>query len=311
MGARYAVGVGSGTSAIELCLRAAEITGEVITSPLTTPFTGLAILAAGAKPRFADIDPDTLLLDPNDAGNRIRRQTSAILPVHLYGQPCDLHRFAQLGKPLIQDACQAHGARLRGRSLTRFSPYVAYSFYPTKNLGCLGDGGAVTTNSKRVADRIRLLRDGGRGPNHVSLERGVNSRLDEMQACYLSAFLPHLANWNVRRAWIASLYDHALRDCDGVRLVRRTPESVNHLNVIRVKRRDKLREYLRRNGVSAGVHYPVPLHLHPTFADCGAKRGDLPIAERAAREVLSIPLSPYISDAEAHSVAEHVLRFFS
>jgi dTDP-3-amino-3,4,6-trideoxy-alpha-D-glucose transaminase len=309
-GAGYAVGVGSGTSAIELCLRAGGIAGEVITSALTAPFTGLAILAAGAAPRFADIDPDTLLLDPEDAGNRMRKKTAAILPVHLYGQPCDLRRFAGLGRPLIQDACQAHGAHFSGQPLTRFSAYAAYSFYPTKNLGCLGDGGAVATDSRRAAARIRLLRDGGRGPNHVSLAPGVNSRLDEMQACYLSAFLPHLADWNARRAQIAALYDEALAGCDGVRIVRQGPDSVHHLYVIRVKRREKLRAFLAANGVGSGVHYPVPLHLHPTFSGCGAKRGDLPNAERAAREVLSLPMGPYLADADALQVAAQVRRFF-
>ena len=310
MGARYAVGVGSGTSAIELCLRAEGIRGEVITSPLTAPFTGLAILAAGAAPRFADIDPDTLLLDPEDAGNRMRKATSAILPVHLYGQPCDLPRFAGLGKPLIQDACQAHGARIGGRPLTRFSTYAAYSFYPTKNLGCLGDGGAVTTDSRRAADRIRLLRDGGRRRHHVSLAPGINSRLDEMQACYLSAFLPHLPDWNARRARLTALYDEALAGCDGVRSVRRGPDSVHHLYVIRVKRREKLRAFLDGRGIGSGVHYPVPLHLHPTFAGCGRKRGDLPNAEKASREVLSLPMWPYLADADVLRVADQVRQFF-
>jgi dTDP-3-amino-3,4,6-trideoxy-alpha-D-glucose transaminase len=310
MGARHAVGVGSGTSAIELCLRAEGIRGEVITSPLTAPFTGLAILAAGAAPRFADIDPDTLLLDPDRAGNRMRKATSAILPVHLYGQPCDLPRFAALEKCLVQDACQAHGARFRGRPLTRFSSYVAYSFYPTKNLGCLGDGGAVATAGRRAADRIRLLRDGGRGRHHVSLAPGVNSRLDEMQACYLSAFLPHLPDWNARRAQIAALYDEALAGCDGVRLVRRGPDSVHHLYVIRVERREKLRTFLDAHGIGSGVHYPVPLHLHPAFAGCGAKRGDLPHSEKAAREILSLPIGPYLADADVLLVAEQVRRFF-
>jgi dTDP-3-amino-3,4,6-trideoxy-alpha-D-glucose transaminase len=309
-GARCAVGVGSGTSAIELCLRAEGIAGEVITSPLTAPFTALAILAAGAAPRFADIDPETLLLDPEDAGNRMRKQTAAILPVHLYGQPCDLRRLGALGKPLIQDACQAHGARVAGRPLTRFSAYAAYSFYPTKNLGCLGDGGAVATDSRRAAARIRLLRDGGRGRNHVSLVAGVNSRLDEMQACYLSAFVPHLADWNARRAQIAALYDGALAGCDGLRIVRRGPDSVHHLYVIRAKRREKLRAFLTLHGVGSGVHYPVPLHLHPAFSGSRAKRGDLPNAEKAAREVLSLPMGPYLPDADALQVAEQVRRFF-
>ena len=166
-GAAHAIGVGTGTDALELCLRAADVTDrrrEVITSPLTAPFTALAILAAGATPRFADIDPDTLLLDVGAAADRIGKRTAALLPVHLYGQPCNLPHFAALAREaravLVQDACQAHGARFGGRPLTRYSPYVAYSFYPTKNLGCLGDGGAVATSSPAVARRIRQLRNG-------------------------------------------------------------------------------------------------------------------------------------------------------
>jgi dTDP-3-amino-3,4,6-trideoxy-alpha-D-glucose transaminase len=159
--ARFAIGVGSGTDAIELCLRERLITSrdqEVITSPLTAPFTGLAVLSAGAKLRFADIDLDSLLLDPSSVAHRITSRTAAILPVHLYGQPCPLQEFRQFGKPVIQDACQAHGAKCEGHPFTDYSDWVAYSFYPTKNLGCLGDGGAITTNDQSIAQQIRMLR---------------------------------------------------------------------------------------------------------------------------------------------------------
>lgn len=314
MGARFAVGVGTGTAALELCLRQAGVTGEVLTTPLTAPFTGLAILAAGTRPRFADVDPETLLLDPEDAGNRTTRQTAAILPVHLYGQVCDLKRLLAVAKsrraPLVQDACQAHGARYQGRPLTDFSPYVAYSFYPTKNLGCLGDGGAVTTNHGAVAARIRLLRDGGRVAGHVSRYAGINSRLDEMQACYLRAFLPRLNEWNLYRARIAGLYDEALAGCGGVRPVRGARETVHHLYVIRARRRDRLREYLAGHGILTGVHYPVPLHLQPAFSVRGLKRGDLPHAEKACREILSLPLWPYLPETDALQVAERIQAFY-
>ncbi len=313
MGAKFAAGVGSGTGAIELCLRAAGITTrrqEVLTSPLTAPFTGLAILSAGASPAFADVDAETLLLDPDDAGNRLRKRTAAVLPVHLYGQPCDLRRFRTLGRVLIQDACQAHGARFYGRPLARFSPYIAYSFYPTKNLGCLGDGGAVVTDSRRVAQRIRLLRDGGRAAGHVSVAAGINSRLDEMQACYLRAFLPRLEAWNAARRRIAALYDEAFRECDAVRPVKRWPCSVNHLYVVRAARRDRLREHLSQLGIGTGVHYPVPLHLHPAFSGCGLKRGALPRAERAAKEVVSLPMGPYLTEPEVSRVASAILAFY-
>lgn len=317
LGARFAVGVGTGTAALELCLREAGLSGtgaEVLTSPLTAPFTGLAILAAGCRPRWADVDPETLLLDPGDAQNRATRKTAALIPVHLYGQPCPLERFTRLarslGAVLIQDACQAHGARYRGRPLTDFSPYVAYSFYPTKNLGCLGDGGAVLTNRASVARRISRLRDGGRAAGHVSRLAGINSRLDEMQACFLRAFLPRLEEWNLQRARIAALYDEALRDCPGVRPVKRSTSSVHHLYVIRASRRNKLREHLARQGIGTGIHYPVPLHLHPAFRGCGSSRGDLPQAEKACRQILSLPLWPYMPDAAAAQVAEAIRGFY-
>lgn len=315
-GARFAVGVGNGTDAIELCLRAAGLGGsgrQVLTSPLTAPFTGLAILRAGCAVRFADLDPETLLLDPESAAARAGRRTAAILPVHLYGQVCDLRRFAalarQLDAALIQDACQAHGARYGGRSLASFGP-AAFSFYPTKNLGCLGDGGAVVTNRAAPARRIRLLRDGGRSRGHVSVVPGINSRLDEMQACYLRAFLPHLEEWNRERRRIADLYDRALADCPGLRPVRRSPGSVCHLYVVRARRRERLREFLSRHGIATGIHYGVPLHLQPAFRDCGARRGDLPVAERAAREVLSLPLWPGMPPAMIEETVERISRFY-
>jgi len=316
-GARCAVGVGSGTAAIELCLRAAGITErrqEVITSPLTAPFTGLAILAAGASPSFADVDPETLLLDPADVERRAGKRTAALVPVHLYGQPCDLARLARLarklGLVLVQDACQAHGARYGGRPLTRFSSYVAYSFYPTKNLGCLGDGGAVTTDSNAVARRVRLLRDGARVRGHVSVAPAVNSRLDEIQACYLSAFLPHLEKWNAGRARIAALYDEALAGVAQVRPLARASGSVNHLYVIRARRRERLRQHLARLGIGTGIHYPVPLHLQPAFRECGLGRGDLPHAERAAREILSLPIWPSFNESDVGRVADAIRVFY-
>lgn len=316
LGARFAVGVGSGTAALELALREGGVAGgqaEVITSPLTAPFTALAILAAGAKPRFADLDPETLLVDPHDAGNRASRRTAALLPVHLYGRPCDLRRWRALartlGALLIQDACQAHGARFAGRPLAHYSPWVAYSFYPTKNLGCLGDGGALLTNSARRARRLALLRDGGRAGGHISRVAGVNSRLDEIQACFLRAFLPHMHAWNRQRARLAAVYDEALRDCPGVRLLDRRG-SVHHLYVIRAQRRDQLRRYLAERGIGTAIHYPVPLHLQPAFRDCGSRRGDLPVAERACREILSLPLWPHMPPSAAEEAAAAVRAFY-
>ena len=311
LSAKFAVGVANGTDAISLCLRAERVTGETITTALTAPFTGIAITSAGAKIKFADVDPETLLVDPDDLGNRITKRTAALVPVHLYGQPCRIDRIAKLGPLVIQDACQAHGALFHGRPLTAFSNYVAYSFYPTKNLGALGDGGAIVTNRAGVSQRLRLLRDGGRKGGQVSYETGINSRLDEMQCCYLRAFLPYLPEWNAHRRKIAAIYDEALAGCAGVRLVKRHACSVSHLYVVRAKRRDRLREALAGKGIGTGIHYPVPLHLHPAFASAGQRKGSLPHAEKACREIVSLPVWPYMPESGALEVAERIRDFYA
>jgi dTDP-3-amino-3,4,6-trideoxy-alpha-D-glucose transaminase len=317
LGASACVGCGSGTSAIELCLRAAKVTRpsqKVLVPAFTSPFTAQAIFAAGARPIFCDVDPETLLLDPALAEEQFHKAVTAIVPVHLYGQPCDLPQLQRLaqsrGAVLVQDACQAHGARCSDAPLTRFSEFVAYSFYPTKNLGCLGDGGAVATNSSEIADCLRLLRDGGRHEDQLSRVVAVNSRLDEVQACFLRAFLPRLENWNQERSRLADVYDSALAGCADIRPVRRSASSVNHLYVIRAPRRKQLREALLREGVQTGVHYPVPLHLHPAFSSREVPKGSFPNAEGAAGEVLSLPLRPHLGESSALRVAELIWRFY-
>jgi dTDP-4-amino-4,6-dideoxygalactose transaminase len=312
MGARFAVGVGTGTAAIELAIRAAglgESGKEILTPALTSLFTAQAILCAGCRPRFADIDPESLLLDPEDAAARAGRKTAALLPVHLYGQSCDLARLRRIGPPLLQDACQAHGVQAGGRALAHWSS-AAYSFYPTKNLPCLGDGGAIVTNSAATAARLRLLREGGRKNDQYSRLRGVNSRLDEMQACYLRAFLPRLAEWNADRARLAACYDAALAGVEGARPVRHRAGSVYHLYVVRAKRREKLRAHLAAHGVMTAVHYATPLHLHQAFRECGLRKGDLPVAERACREIVSLPLWPGMPDSMAAKVVEEIRSFY-
>jgi dTDP-3-amino-3,4,6-trideoxy-alpha-D-glucose transaminase len=311
LGGKFSVGVANGTSAIELCLRDAGVTsGEVLTSALTAPFSAVGIRASGVAPKFADIDPETLQIDPADAARRITSRTRALMPVHLYGQPCALDQFAKLARkfkiPLIQDAAQAHGASFDGKPLTNFSYYVAYSFYPTKNLGCLGDGGGIIVDNSAARDRLIALRDGGRHGDQIAHSFGVNSRLDELQCCFLRAFLPHLEDWNAHRAHIASIYDAELRECPGVKLLKRTEGSVHHLYVIRADHRDQLREHLAAKGIGTAVHYPVPLHKHPAFA----QKGPLPNAERAVTEIVSLPLWPYLKESSARRVARQIRRFY-
>jgi dTDP-3-amino-3,4,6-trideoxy-alpha-D-glucose transaminase len=318
MGAKYAVGVSSGSTAIEVSLRDAGVVStrqEVLTSALTAPFTAVSIAAAGATPRFADVDPETLQVDAADLANRIGKRTAALLPVHLYGQPCEIREIARIarlrGLKLIQDACQSHGAI----PFTKHGDYVALSFYPTKNLGCLGDGGAILTDKPSVAKRLRQIRDGGRGSgglprNQIAYVPGINARLDELQCCYLNAFLPSLAKWNEQRRKLATIYDEMLAGVAGVKLLKRTAESVCHLYVIRAARRDKLRTDLAGLGIGTGIHYPVPLHLHPAFAGAGQKKGDLPQAELAAREIVSLPLWPQLPEDQVREVADAVRRFY-
>jgi dTDP-3-amino-3,4,6-trideoxy-alpha-D-glucose transaminase len=315
MGARFAVGVGSGTGAIELALRDAGVHGEVITPALTSPFTAAAIQAAGCRPRFTDVDPETLQMSVANLESRITGRTSAIVAVHLYGQPCGVPGLGALAsrRPLVlvQDACQAHGAFRANKPLTTFSTYVCYSFYPTKNLGALGDGGAITTDNADACRRLRMKRDGGRGDTpQVAEVAGLNSRLDEMQCCYLRAFLPELSRWNRERRALAALYDRALADCPGVRPLARTPESVCHLYVVRADRREALRQHLEGHGIGTAIHYPRPLHLHPAFADSGQKRGDLPNAEKACEEIVSLPLWPGIGESAVLEVAERIREFY-
>lgn len=316
MGSGFAVGVGSGTSAIELCLRAAGLGGsgrEVILPALTSLFTAQAVIAAGCIPRFADVDPESLLLSQSEAAGLITRKTGAILAVHLYGRPCDLTSLSALAREariaLVQDACQAHGARWNDLPLTAYSPFVAYSFYPTKNLGALGDGGAVATNRQSVQQKILLLRDGGRRGDQISRIHASNSRLDEIQCCYLRAFLPNLAAWNARRAALTAIYDAAFAGEPQIRPVPHGRGSAHHLYVIRVARRDLLRAHLERRGIASSVHYPVPLHLQPAFRRKSGGRATCPVAEKACSEILSLPLTPFLTEEAAQVIAQITIEW--
>ncbi|MCW5979339.1 MAG: DegT/DnrJ/EryC1/StrS family aminotransferase [Bryobacteraceae bacterium] len=321
MGAPFAVGTASGTDAITIALLLRGIDSperSVMTSPLTAPFTAMAVLRAGARVRFCDIDAETLLLDPVRAAEVVTPDTAAFLPVHLYGQTCDLERWRNLaaatGAALIQDACQAHGARHEGKTLTAYSSCVAYSFYPTKNLGALGDGGALCLAAEEDLVRARELRDGGRRQGHVSHCEGLNSRLDEIQAAWLRIALTRLERWNATRRRLAAVYDEELAALppELLRPVARSEGSghVYHLYVARAARRDDLRERLATNGVSTGIHYPVPLHLQPAFASCGLRAGDLPVAEKAVAEIVSLPMGVHLSQEQARRVTRLIRAFY-
>ena len=272
------------------------------------------MLQAGARPVFVDVDPRTLNLDPGAVARAITPRTRAILPVHLYGHPADMAPLVALarekGLVLLEDACQAHGALHEGRpvgTLAGDRGIGALSFYPTKNLGGLGDGGAVLVNDPALAARLRQLRNGGQSDRYRHEVAGVNSRLDELQAALLRVGLAHLPAWTERRRALAAFYARELGGC-GLELPREQPyaRAVFHLFVVRHPRRDALAAALRERGVGTLIHYPIPLHLQPAFAALGGKPGDHPVAERATAEILSLPLYPELTDEQARVVVEAV-----
>jgi dTDP-4-amino-4,6-dideoxygalactose transaminase len=315
VGAPQSVAVGNGTDAIELALRALDVGpgDEVVTSPLTAAFTALAVLSVGARPVFADVDPETLNVSPEAMARAITPRTKALMPVHLYGHPADLDPILALGRergvPVLEDACQAVGALYKGRAVGVLDGLGALSFYPTKNLGALGDGGAVLVSDRERAERLRKLRNGGQGDRYRHLVAGRNTRLDEMQAAVLRVGLKHLHAWTERRRALAEIYRRELEGAR-VRLLREQPyaRSVYHLFVVRHPRRDALVAALKERGVATLVHYPIPLHLQPAFASLGGKPGDFPVAERAADEILSLPFYPELADEKARAVATAVGR---
>lgn len=315
-GASFALGVGSGTDALHLALRACGVGAgdEVIAPSHTAVATIAAIEMTGAHPVLVEIDPGRFTLDPERVEAAISARTRAIVPVHLYGCPADMDGLSQLARAknilLVEDASQAHGATLNGKMVGTLGDIAAFSFYPTKNLGALGDGGAVVTNDPALADKVRLLRQYGWKDRYISQVKGFNSRLDEIQAGILRVKLRHLDAWNARRRETAGLYFHLLSGSALVLpAIPRNAGHVFHQFVIRHPRRDELKKFLGRRGIQSLVHYPVPVHLQPGYADLGLVRGSLPRSERAADEVLSLPIFPELTGEEVRRVAEAVCSF--
>jgi dTDP-4-amino-4,6-dideoxygalactose transaminase len=307
-GARHAVGVGNGTDALAIALRAAGLApgDEVITSPLSAAYTGLAIMMAGGRPIFADIDPLRLTLDPAAVAAAVTSRTAAILPVHLYGQAADMPAMAQVavrhGLTIVEDCCQAHLATCGGRPVGSFGAAGGYSFYPTKNLGALGDGGALTTNDDRIAERARRLRNGGQSERYRHAEFGVNSRLDEIQAAILRQRLQGLREATSRRRDIVALYRPALEGIDGLTVPPEMDEGhVYHLFPVLADDRERLQRHLLAHGVETLVHYPIPLSRQPVFAAEGP--AECPSADRVCGQVLSLPLYPGLGPAAVEQVA--------
>jgi dTDP-4-amino-4,6-dideoxygalactose transaminase len=321
-GTKHAVGVGNGTDAIHLACKALGIGpgDEVLTSPHTATFTALGISMAGATPTFADIEPDTGNIDPDRIEAAITPRSKAIMPVHLYGQVADMEPILDIGKrhgiPVIEDAAQAHGATYKGKKTGQIGVLSCFSFYPTKNLGAYGDGGALTTDDDELAQILRELRNGGQRDRYEHVRIGVCSRLDELQAAILRVKLRHLDDWNRARRANAARFDHLLREADVPTqpiALRDYGESAMHLYVIRVARndRDPLIAYLKEHGVSAMIHYPVPVHLQGAYAHLGLGKGSYPEAEKLAAEIITLPMYPELSDEQAQIVVGAIEGFYA
>ena len=319
LGAKYGVGVGSGTEALHLSLLALGIGAgdEVITVANTAVPTVSAISETGASPVLVDIKYDTYTMDIARLETAITPKTKAIIPVHLYGNAVDMESLMKVaGKhhlAVVEDACQAHGAEYEGRKVGTIGTIGAFSFYPTKNLGGYGDGGMVITSDETLAGKMRQLRFYGMADKEKYLHviKGINSRLDEMQAAILRVKLRHLDKWNESRRAKAALYSQLLPR-EHVNLPYEPPYArhVYHLYVVRTERRDELRRYLKRHGIDTLIHYPAPIHLQPAYADLSLGKGAFPVSEKCAREILSLPMFPELSDVEIRQVAQAICDFF-
>ncbi len=329
IGVRHCSGVANGTDAVHVALRAAGIGpgDRVLTVSHTAVATVAAVELAGATPVLIDIDPATYTLDPNrlaetlkDYDRGVRPEGSprpkAVIPVHLYGHPADMPAILEIARrydlTVIEDCAQAHGATLAGRKVGTWGHLATFSFYPTKNLGALGDGGGVVTDDPRLAEEVRLVREYGWRERYISHRTGMNSRLDELQAAILRVKLKYLDADNARRRAIAGIYDHLLGEVDRVKppVHRAAIDHAFHLYVIRSRSRDQLQRHLKTQGVGTLIHYPIPVHRQPAYQDrvpLGA--GGLPHAEQACREVLSLPLYPQMTDDQAQYVGQQIMAW--
>lgn len=312
-GLAHGIGVGSGTEALHLALLACGVGpgDEVITVPHTAVATVAAIELTGARPVFVDIDSLSYTMASSQLGSRITARTKAIVPVHLYGQAADLDPILEIarryGLTVVEDCAQAHGAEYKGRRVGSFGRVACFSFYPTKNLGAYGDAGMVVTDDAALAQKVRQLRQYGWERRYVSSVRGLNSRLDEIQAAILRVKLRHLDEWNEARRVRARLYNELLTDSGVVTPVEMDyGRHVYHLYVVRCPYRDALKDYLAEHGVGTAIHYPVPIHLQEAYRDLGYQRGDFPVAEACANEVLSLPMYPELREDEVREIGELV-----
>ncbi|HEY1952160.1 MAG TPA: DegT/DnrJ/EryC1/StrS family aminotransferase [Gemmatimonadaceae bacterium] len=311
LGVRHCIGVANGLDALTLSLRALDVGdgSDVLVPSNTFVATWLAVTYAGARPVPVEPDPSTFNIDPNRIEAAITSRTRVIMPVHLYGQPAAMDAIMEIAARrelfVVEDAAQAHGASYAGRRVGGFGDAAAWSFYPGKNLGAFGDGGAVTTNDDALAARLRSLRNYGSSAKYVHTELGVNSRLDELQAAILRVKLRHLGQWNERRRIVAARYlEGIVSDSVALPAVDRQAEPVWHLFVVKCKDRDQTRAQLEKAGIEALIHYPVPPHLQAAYQSLGYAEGDLPIAEKLHKEVLSLPIGPHLAEEHQERVID-------
>ena len=314
IGAPHAIGVGSGTEAIHLALLALGVGAgdEVITVPNTAVATVAAIELTGARAVLCDVRPDSMLIDVEKLARAITPRTKAIIPVHLFGQSADLDPILELARAknifVLEDCAQAHGATYRGKRVGAYGDIAAFSFYPTKNLGAYGDGGAIVTRDAKLAERVNLLRQYGWRERYTSDIKGMNSRLDELQAAVLRVKLRHLDAWNAARRERAALYTELLRTVTPPREMA-YGQHVYHLYVIQSPNRQSLIAHLQARGIGTAIQYPHTIHLQPAYANLGYREGSLPVSEKLAREILSLPLYPELSLDDVRAVAQAVNEF--
>lgn len=316
--AAHGIGVNTGTSALHLSLLAAGVGpgDEVITVPFSFVATVAAIVYTGARPVLVDIDPETFTMDPRAIEAAITPRTKAILPVHLYGQPADMGAILAIarahGLSVIEDACQAHGAEYQGRRVGSLGDFGCFSFYPGKNLGAYGEGGMVTTNDPEHARTLRMLRDWGAERKYEHVLKGYNYRLEGLQGAVLRVKLRHLESWTEARRAVAARYDQLLGG-SGVPTPHAAPYArhVYHVYAVRSHERARWQEALNAQGVQTGIHYPIPIHLLPAYADLGYRAGQFPHSEQAAREVLSLPMFPELTREQCETVCHAVTGLVS
>ena len=327
--AEYGVGVGSGTEALHLALLACGVGpgDEVITVPNTAVPTVSAIDSANARPTFVDIDPKTYTMDPDKLEEYLKKKfrkndpqstekPKAMIPVHLFGHPADMDPILEVARrydlKVIEDACQAHGTEYKAKKVGSIGDVGCFSFYPTKNLGAYGDSGMIVTNDAETAEKLQMLRNYGEERKYHTVLRGFNSRLDEIQASILKIKLDHLQSWNETRRNHAGLYNNLLKDSSVIIPVEEDhAKHVFHLYVIRSKDQRKLQEWLKTNEIITSIHYPTPIHFHPAYKDLGYRRGDLPVSEKYATEILSLPMYPELEEDQIQYICRTIRSFQS